>query len=279
MTNGEPDGVTRLGYAFGDRVQVHGYDLTEELLGSVSFTDMVGLLLTGSWPTASQRRLLDALLVVLIEHGMVAPVAVARLTYKNSPESLQGAVAASLLGAGSKHLGSSELCAHDLVAALDHGDTVAEQARWLVADALGGCRYVYGVGHSTHTEGDPRARRLFEIAEEEGVAGHQCALLREVRDELQRRTGKDRPVNVTGAIAAISLDLGLPWQITKSFALIGRCLGSLAHIREELENPLGPRLKRLLKDVATYEPPARVGSPAQEGSPAGPTKETTWTQD
>jgi citrate synthase len=112
---------TSLGKADLDRVEVCGYDLTEELVGKVSFTDMVSLLLMGNWPTPQQRRMLDAMLVILIEHGMIGPVVAARFVYANSPEAIQGAVATSLLAAGSLHLGTSELARTDHAGG--HGET------------------------------------------------------------------------------------------------------------------------------------------------------------
>ena len=115
--------VTGLGKAEERRILVRGHDLIEELLGKISFTEMTWLMLAGRKPTTAEARMIDALLVVLVEHGMVSSVVAARLTYGTAPEALQGAVAASLLGAGSVHLGSSEYAAKWLVDALPTGKT------------------------------------------------------------------------------------------------------------------------------------------------------------
>ncbi len=250
---------TKLGKAELDRVLVRGIDLTEELLGSTTYTEMVGLMLLGARPTAAQTRMLDALLVVLIEHGLVKPVVVARFVYSNAPESLQAAVAASLLGAGSRHLGSSEWCAQILQEALPAGSTedVEAVAVRIVANHAARKERVAGIGHRTHAAGDPRAERLFAIARETDTYGRHCALLERVSVLASERSGRLLPVNVTGAIAAIASDMGFRWQITRSFALIGRVLGALAHIQEEMDEPISDELIRLVQRSVDYEPDAR----------------------
>lgn len=235
---------TRLGKAEADRVLVRGHDLTQDLLGRVSFADMVGLILLGRLPEPSARRMLDALLVVLVEHGMVKPVVSARFVYSNAPESLQAAVAAALLGAGSRHLGSSEWCAQVLQEALagEKDPDLDRIADRIVQEHAERRERIPGIGHRTHPGGDPRADRLFEIADETGTRGVHCALI----DRVARLAGERRerllPVNVTGAIAAIASDMGFRWQITRAFALIGRTLGALGHIQEEMDEPLADML-------------------------------------
>ena len=91
-----------------ETIVVRGRDLARELIGSISFTEHFWLLVTGAMPSAAQRRVLDATLVAIAEHGMVPSVQASRLTYAAAPEALQGAVAAGILGCGSVVLGSSE---------------------------------------------------------------------------------------------------------------------------------------------------------------------------
>lgn len=249
---------THLGHAERDRVLVRGHDLTGELLGSTSFTEMVGLILLGRRPSAAETRMLDALLVVLVEHGLVKPVVAARFVYSNAPESLQAAVAASLLGAGSRHLGSSEWTARFLQVALSApgaGDApIASLAARIVDDHAGRQERIAGIGHRTHPEGDPRAVRLFELARETGTYGRHCELVEAVAAEAGRRRGSPLPVNVTGAIAAVASDLGFRWEITRAFALIGRTLGALGHIQEEMDEPISDELVRQIQASVEYEP-------------------------
>jgi citrate synthase len=253
---------TRLGKAERDRVLIRGRDLTSDLLGTVSFTQMVGLILLERVPDARETRMLDSLLVVLVEHGLVKPVVAARFVYSNAPESLQAAVAASLLGAGSKHLGSSEWAAkvlHAVMPARTDGspldDATLEAAAAAAVEELAARRErVPGIGHRTHPDGDPRAEKLFAIARETDTFGDHCRLLVKVAEAAGARQGRPLPPNVTGAIAAIALDMGFRWEITRGFALLGRTLGALGHIQEEMDEPISDELVRGIQQSVDYEP-------------------------
>src|SRR3954462_9676080 len=113
---GEPAGVSHISQAHPDHVEVRGRDLTGDLMGRLSFTEYFHLLLTGEQPTEDQRFFLDLLLVAIAEHGMMPTNVAARMTLAADPRSLQGAVAAGILGAGPVLLGTAEECAR----LLDH---------------------------------------------------------------------------------------------------------------------------------------------------------------
>lgn len=248
--------VTGLGKAELHRILVRGYDLTEELVGKITFSQMTFLMLTGGMPTPGQTRLIDALLTVLVEHGMVTSAIAARRTYHTAPEAIQGAVAAAILGAGSVHLGSSEWSAQMLQEALPPGtrDADLDAIASSVVNRYGEKRQrIPGIGHRTHTEGDPRADRLFQIARETEVYGRYCDLLQRIARTAEAQRGRRLPVNVTGAIAATASDMGFPWQMTKAFALIGRTLGAMAHIGEEIRNPMARNIDAAIKSALVYE--------------------------
>jgi citrate synthase len=141
-------------------------------------------------------------------------------------------------------------------------------AQDVVGERIAAKEFIYGVGHSIHSQGDPRADRLFAIARECGVHGEYCELIGHISEATSAAHGKLRPVNVTGALAAISSDLGLGWKLAKSFALIGRCLGALGHIREETENPVADDIKKLVTRSVDYVPPKDLGPPPATHSPA-----------
>lgn len=255
--SGETKIETGLGKAELHRVLVRNIDLTKDILGKLTFAQMTFLMLVGRLPSENETRMTDALLNVLVEHGMVGNVIAARLTVSTAPEAIQGAVAAALLGAGSVHLGSSEYSAKMLQDALplDSGDKdLAEVARAVVEDYSARKQRIAGIGHGTHSEGDPRADRLLEIAGETGVRGRYCELLEEIGKVAEARHKRRLPINVTGAIAAIASDLGLPWQMAKAFALIGRTLGAMAHIGEELKNPMSRTISDLVRSSLVYKP-------------------------
>src|SRR5215213_3003291 len=162
--------VSHISQAYADRVEVRGRDLAADLMGRLSFTEYFHLLLTGREPTAEQRFFLDLLLVAIAEHGMMPTNVAARMTLAADPGSLQGAVAAGILGAGPVVLGTSEECAR----LLESGREPVEIAR-TIHDAGG---KVPGFGHPVHTPVDPRAERILELADERGVSGRNVAYTR-----------------------------------------------------------------------------------------------------
>jgi citrate synthase len=252
-----PKLVSSMGKAELDRIFVRGYDLNEDLMGKISFAQMVYLMLVGRMPTADQGRMIDTMLIVLVDHGMTTGALAARMTYHSAPEALQGAVAAAILGAGSVHLGSSEYCAKMLNAALppDSKETDLEAiAQDTVAKRLASKELIPGIGHGIHTQGDPRAEKLFEVAQQTQVYGRYCDLLRKIGKIAEERVGRPLPVNVTGAIGAISMDMGLPWQMSKSFAILGRALGGIAHVGEEVRRPIARGISNLVRSSLQYEP-------------------------
>ena len=252
-----PKLVSSMGRAELDRIFVRDYDLNKDLLGKITFAQMVYLMLEGRMPTPEQGRMIDAMLIVLVDHGMTTGAAAARMTFHSAPEAIQGAVAAAILGAGSVHLGSSEHCARMLNDALpkDSKETDLDSvALKTVEKRLANNQLIPGIGHGIHTGGDPRAERLFEVAQETKVYGRYCELLRKIGKIADQKVGKHLPVNVTGAIAAISQDMGFHWQMSKSFAILGRALGGLAHVGEEIRRPIARGISNLIRDSLQYEP-------------------------
>lgn len=224
-----------------DAIVVRGHDLCRDLIGQVSFTDHAWLLVTGALPTAAQRRLLDATLVAIAEHGLVPSVAAARMTLAAAPEAMQGAVAAGILGCGSVILGSAESAARFF--ADIHAKSGAGQPDAAVRDALAAAREerraVPGYGHPLHKKLDPRVTRLLEICAETGLAGQHVRIAREVEKLLPEFTGKALVMNVSGAIAAVLLDAGYPLLAIKGVPILARTASLIAHLLEEHERPIG----------------------------------------
>jgi citrate synthase len=234
-------GVTRIGRAYPDRVEVRGRDLAE-LIGRLSFTEFFHLLLTGEEPTDDQRFFLDVLLVAIAEHGLMPTNVAARMTLAADPGSLQGAVAAGILGAGPVVLGTAEECARLLATGGDPETVVRE------IGAAGG--KVPGFGHPVHKLLDPRAERILELADERGVSGAHVALARRFRDAVA-----PLPMNVSMPIAAVMLDLGFPESAVKAVPILARTASLLAHLAEEREQPLGLLLARAAEKAVEYRPP------------------------
>jgi citrate synthase len=228
-------------------IWVRGVDLTEELMGKRRFSETAFLLIAGRFPDENEARLVDAILISLMEHGLTLSAVTARATFWAAPESFQGAVAAGLLGAGSKVLGSMEECGSLLTRLSEPAEGgLNERAAGLVAEYASAKKRLPGLGHAIHKEGDPRAARLFALAGECGRRGTYVQTLETLRCAAESSAGRPLPINATGAIAAILLELGIPWQLHRGFALISRAVGLVAHIAEELEAPITPGLREVL---------------------------------
>src|SRR2546422_7418395 len=169
MQIGKPGApASHISQAYPDRVEVRGRDLSGDLMGRLSFTEYFHLLLTGREPTDDERFFLDLLLVAIAEHGMMPTNVAARMTLAADPGSLQGAVAAGLLGCGTVILGTSDECARLLeqgqekVASGGEPAAVAEDTARAI-HASGG--KVPGFGHPVHRPLDPRADRILQRAD------------------------------------------------------------------------------------------------------------------
>jgi len=236
---------TRIAQAYPDRVEVRGRDLAGELMGRLTFTEYFHLLLTGREPTDDERFFLDLLLVAIAEHGLMPSNVTARMTLAADPDSLQGAVAAGILGAGSVVLGASEACAR----VLQQGSGARAVAR---AIHEAGER-MPGFGHPVHTPVDPRAERILELADEHHVSGRNVAFARELRDAVAAEWGRPLVMNVALPIAAVWLDLGYPASTVKAVPILARTASLLAHLVEEREQPVGLLMARAAEDAVPYE--------------------------
>ena len=244
-----------------ESIVVRGHDLCADLIGKVSFTDHAWLLVTGRLPAPAQRRILDAALVAIAEHGLVPSVAAARMTLAAAPEALQGAVAAGILGCGSVILGSAEAAARFFAGILGNVAIRETGAATLaaLAEARTARRAVPGFGHPLHKRADPRVGRLLEIAAEEGVAGRHVAVARLIEQKLPEVTGKPLAMNVSGAIAAGLLDAGFPLLAVKGVPILARTAGLVAHLLEEQERPIGFALADEGSSSVSYDGPSPAG--------------------
>src|SRR6187551_1187057 len=256
-------GVSHISQAYPDRVEVRGRDLTDDVMGRLGFTAYFHLLLTGREPTEDQRYFLDLLLVAIAEHGMMPTNVAARMTLAADPRSLQGAVAAGILGAGPVVLGTSDECARLLAAAqakvatgADPAAVASETARELKSAG----RKVPGFGHPVHRPVDPRAERILELADERGVSGPHVLLARCLRDGVADAWGRPLTMNVSMPIAAVMLDLGFPASVVKAIPILARTAGLLAHLAEEQKLPIGFLMAGHAEEAVEYERLPEEGS-------------------
>jgi citrate synthase len=253
--------TSRISQAYPDRVEVRGRDLAGDLMGRLSFTEYVHLLLTGQEPSEDQRFFLDLVLVAIAEHGMMPTNVAARMTLAGDPGSLQGAVAAGILGCGPVLLGTAEECARLLEAAqgeVASGAAPSAAAMEMARDVRASGGRLPGFGHPVHKPVDPRAERILELADERGVAGPHVQLARAFRQTAAEVWGKPLTMNVSMPIAAVMLDLGFHAAAVKAVPILARTAGLLGHLAEERERPIGLLLAAAAEEAIEYDADARA---------------------
>ena len=263
MTQPVPRFPTSIGVSDADRITLLGQDLAADLMGQVSFGELALWLATQRRPTAPQVRVFEAVLVALADHGFTPTAIAARLTYLSAPDSVQGALAAGLLGGGSRFLGVTEDTGRFLAAALAAaGEPLpADDAGWdalaltAVRQARAGGRLIPGLGHPVHKITDPRTPVLIRIAEEEGLRGPHLRLFEAVGRVHPQVLGRTLPLNGAGTSGAALADLGLPAGLLRGFALLARTAGLLGHLAEEQRRPLGMDMYLTVDRNAEYQPP------------------------
>ena len=249
--------LTAIATSDAESITVRGYDLCEDLIGQIDFTDYFWLLVTGDRPTPQQRRMMNACLAAIAEHGLVPSVQAARMTLAAGPEAWQGAMAAGLLGMGSVVAGSSEAAGRYLDEVLQAAEKSDLEAA--IVDSLTSLkaakRKVPGLGHPQHSVGDPRADKLLAIADEEGISGRYVHCLRMLAKHAPGIIERPLPINVSGAIPAVILDAGWPLDAIKGVPLLARAAGLVAHLFEESQRSIGFIMSHRADEAIAYDGP------------------------
>ena len=250
--------ISHISQAHPDRVEVRGRDLCGDLMGRLTFTDYFHLLLTGREPTDEQRFFLDLLLVAIAEHGMMPTNVAARMTLAADPGSLQGAVAAGILGCGPVILGTAQDCAALLqraARAMSEGQEPGAAVSEIVDGIRASGAKMPGFGHPVHRPLDPRAERILALADQRGAAASHVALARSFRDAVAQAWERPLTMNVSMPIAAVMLDLGFPVTTVKAIPILARTAGLLAHLAEEQTQPVGFLMAGAAEEAVGYTPP------------------------
>ena len=233
-----------------EEVLIRGRKLSE-LIGSASFAETMFLLLTGREATKPQARVLDALLVASIEHGIAPPSMIARC-YASYGTTIQAAMAGGIMAFGDVMGGAGEALGKllsEAVAGID-GDPTEEGLRRLASEIVAREGRVPGYGIPLHGA-DPRSPKLLEIARAEGCFGPHSRLAELIEGEITAKTGKAIPLNLDGVSASVILDLGFPWQLTRMFLITPRSVSFAAHYYEERQQ--GTRWRHLPAEDIEYE--------------------------
>jgi citrate synthase len=220
-----------------NKILIRGYPV-DEMMGRLGFAEAVYLLLMGELPTPAIGRMLNAVLVSSLDHGVTPPSTLAARNVATSGAPLKDCVAAGILGFGPHHGGDIESCMRFLdrgLSLMRGGRTMQQAADAIVAECVEANEVPPGFGHRLHSR-DPRASRLFQMALELELEDEHVRLIRATERALDARHehfGRPLPVNVDGAIAAISADLGFAYELGNAIFLISRLPGLIAHAHEE----------------------------------------------
>lgn len=262
----EVDGLafpTSLGTSTPDTIGLLGQDLAADLMGKVGFGELAFWLVAMRRPTPGEVRVFETVLVSLADHGFTPTAIAARLTYLSAPDSLQGALASGLLGGGSRFLGVTEDCGsylHDVLARHD-GDLPTDDAGWdalalaAVTETRAQKKFVPGLGHPVHKQGDPRTPVLIAVATEEGLRGPHLRLFEAIGRTHEQVLGRRLPLNGAGVGGAALADLGLPVEMLRGFALLARAAGLLGQLAEERRRPIANDIYLTVDRNAAYVDP------------------------
>ncbi len=218
-----------------NKILVRGYPI-EELMGDITFSEAVYLLLMGELPDKNKAKLIDAMLVSSIDHGATPPSVLAAITIASAGAPLNASVAGGMLAISRWHGGAIEECMKILLRidgdAAQEGVSYDEVAERLVKNYRDKKMKISGYGHRFHTD-DPRSRRLFDLAKQLGIAGKFVNIAEALKGAIAVVLGKELPINVDGAIATMLCELGFPPELANSFFMMARLPGIVAHVYEE----------------------------------------------
>lgn len=259
-TNSWETGIAKVEH---DDVIIRGHRLTD-LMGHTTYAESMFLVLTGNRATPAQSRVLDAVLISVMEHG-ISPSSIVTRLLASYGVPIQVGMAAGVMTFGDIQGGAGQQLAHKLDSIVQdiaaHGevtdDALLAAAKDLVVDSRARRVPLDGFGHPQHGA-DPRYPILMGLAKEEGVFSHHCTLLTHIETELGKALGRSIPANIDGASAAILLDLGFPWEAARVFIIAPRTVGLAAHYLEEKEQ--GNTWRHVPADQVTYTGPSTDGS-------------------
>jgi len=263
--------VTRLCAHHLQGMSYRDADLVEDLIGHKTFAEVMYTQILARPPRPVDLRIVDAVLITLMEHGLTPSAIATRVVYMSAPENLQGAVAAGLMAVGSSFVGTMENCARLLQRLLTATDAASE-ARAIVAEHRAAKQPLPGFGHHLHKPDDPRAVKLLALARAEpDLAGDWLDALATLADAVDAGYGRHITINATGAVAALLGEIGVPVELMRGFAVISRAAGLVSHVAEEQHCPAGRFIWDTIDRAIPY---VGKGKSAQQHTPTTPNEAT-----
>ena len=238
---------TRIGSAHArtDVLTIRGRDTLSEIVGVKTFSETFFFIVTGRMPTAGETLCFDACLNVLMDHGLTPGAVVSRLVEDSVPEDMQVSIAAGLLLVANRHVGTMSGAGRLLAEAMKDGVDPEAWATGTAERFRVQKRRVPGFGHPHYFPDDPRAARLFEVADQAGCTGRAIGLIKLLGQEVDKVMGRHLTLNVTGAMAAVLTEIGFPVEAMRGVAVVGRAAGLVAHIYEEKQMGISRELLRM----------------------------------
>jgi citrate synthase len=229
---------TSLSWVEAEKITLRGTPV-EDLIGHRSYGEVLFLLLLGKLPTLEQAKMLEAIIVSVIDHGVKPPSTIAAVTVANTGANLNSAVAAGILAINKYHGGAIEDAMQAIGEAVKLQETdsldAVQAAEKTVANYKERGNRISGFGHRFHAA-DPRTVRLFALAKELNIAGKYVEQAEVLEKILSEKSGKSLPINADGAIAALLCEMDFPPKIANGIFMIARVAGLVAHAVEEQEN-------------------------------------------
>ncbi len=246
---------TRIGTPPSDtgRFRMRGKDVLSEIVGEKSFSEAFYFIVTGRELAPERVRVFDACMVVLMDHGLTPTALVARMVHDSLPDDVQLPMVAGAMMVGGKFAGTM---AGAGALFREGADAEGDKREW-AAGAVRRFRerkaFIPGYGHPYYFPTDPRADRIFGIAEEAGCEGGYIALAGLVGEEIEKARGKPLTLNVTGALGAVLNEIEFPVEVMRSVAAVGRAAGLIAHVREEMTDPIAPAVVDFINGIGYRE--------------------------
>ena len=253
-------------------IVISGYRI-ENLMGRVSYGEMLYLMIMGKLPQETAGKLVDAVLVSACDQGVISPAITTTCMAATCGVTFNSAVASGMNLLGKIHGGAIEQAMevfYDVANRSDsEGKSIKEIVNGVCAEYRAAKKFMPGYGHPVHKE-DPRTTRLWKMAEiavkKEEISGKYVETAKAIYESMKEITGRHLTINIDASAAAILCELGIPSETASGFICLSRGLGLVAHAYEEIK--FGKRLKApmppdLLSEHMTYSGPATRDLPAE----------------
>lgn len=245
---------TSIADATDEGVLIRGYDVLEDLVGKIDFGALVYLLYRGELPVGNESKIINAMFICAAEHGISPSSTVTRFV-KAAGVPIQCSVAAGAMMFGDVHGGACEEFARSIQELVSIAGASGRSYEDVAMEHVRNHKRVDGFGHPQHSQGDPRGKVLFALAEKYDLAKEHIRMTRELEKALVQKTGRPLLANIDAAVGAIISDLGFDWRLARAFIVIPRTAGLFGHAFEESVRE--PGWRQITLDQIEYDGPAR----------------------